>query len=169
MPLGRFSAALGSLLRLSCLFLSSSGSPDSPSRSFFPIWHRCLAILSYNFDVRSFKNIGLTIGKPTCCIRVFAAEDGIESVIGVSSAPFCSYWGPLGRLWRPPGCSWGSLRASSGVPRLLLDLMFSFLLSFCSPLRAPGTSRIFLEPLRIDFVIPKWTLRASKTLVFVLR
>ena len=38
--LGRFSAALDSLWRLSCLFFSLSALPDSPSHNFLPIWSR---------------------------------------------------------------------------------------------------------------------------------
>ena len=38
--------------------LSSSGLPDSPSRSFFPIGERFLSILHSKVEVRTFKNIG---------------------------------------------------------------------------------------------------------------
>ena len=87
----------------------------------------CLFVSMFNsqMDPPSLENLGFTIGKPTFCIhRLFAAENGTESVVGVFSASFCSYIGGLlggfgglqvalgglfGLVLGPLGAIWGSL------------------------------------------------------------
>ena len=61
-----FDFASGPLLVLLAVLLVASCLPDSPSGSFFPIWERFLAIWRSKLEVRTFKNIGFTMGKPAC-------------------------------------------------------------------------------------------------------
>ena len=84
----------------------------------------------------------------------FRSEDGFESVLGLSWAPFGSSWGSLGGslgpLHRPQRASRFLLELSwASLARLLLLLLVSFRSSFFDVVFS-----LLSEPLGVDFELP---------------